>query len=80
MPGHYADMQICFENEMTDKCQSADRPEITNAEGDSLFGQSVDLAYLRFPDVTDQHVMEMYSHLLWGWRHGAAEGGHCLVH
>ncbi len=58
----------------------ADNRPMTEHHFQSLFDQAVELAYQAFADPDDEHVMCIYSRLLWNWQRGVGDDGAVTVH
>lgn len=56
--------------------RTADNPKMD----DTLFDQAVELAYQTFAEVSDEHVMGLYSQLIWNYQRGLGDAGVGTVH
>lgn len=57
-----------------------DNGPMTERQASTLFDQAVDLAYKAFAEPDDEHVLAIYSRLLWNWQRGLADAGAVTVH
>ena len=47
---------------------------------DDLFEEAIELAYTRFPHVSDDHVTAVFERLAWNQTHGLDTAGAVTVH
>lgn len=53
---------------------------MSEPEHPALFDLAVDLAHQAFAEPDDEHVMCIYSRLLWNWQRGIGDDGAVTVH
>lgn len=58
----------------------SDNGPMTEHQSQALFDLAVDLAYQAFAEPDDEHVMCIYSRLLWNWQRGLGDDGAVTVH
>lgn len=58
----------------------ADNGPMTEYQAQSLFDQAAQLAHQTFADPSDEHVLGVYSRLLWNWQRGLGDVGATTLH
>ena len=57
-----------------------DNGPMTEHQAQTLFDQAVDLAYQAFAEPDDEHILCVYSRLIWNYQRGLGEAGAVTVH